>query len=195
MNLPERSSPPRAQMWLLLAVFFVPLLVAFALYYGSWRPGGRTNHGELIDPPRPLSTPQLTALDGAPLASDFLHGKWSLVYIGRGDCDARCREALTLMRQTRLALNDDLSRVQRVFFASEPCCDRAYLEAEHQGLIVAPVNTPAAAALVEQFPDAASRRIYIVDPLGNLMMSHAPDAAPKGLLEDLKKLLKLSHIG
>jgi hypothetical protein len=38
-------------------------------------------------------------------------------------------------------------------------------------------------------------RIYIVDPLGNLMMSYAPDAPQKALLEDLKKLLKLSHIG
>jgi hypothetical protein len=34
-----------------------------------------------------------------------------------------------------------------------------------------------------------------VDPLGNLMMSYSPQAPRKGLLEDLKKLLKLSHIG
>jgi hypothetical protein len=38
-------------------------------------------------------------------------------------------------------------------------------------------------------------RIYIVDPLGNLMMSYAPGADAKGMLEDLKRLLKLSHVG
>ena len=55
MNTPvgRRS---RAQVWILLAVFFVPLALAFLLYYGSggWRPPGSTNHGELISPPRPM---------------------------------------------------------------------------------------------------------------------------------------------
>jgi hypothetical protein len=38
-------------------------------------------------------------------------------------------------------------------------------------------------------------RIFIVDPLGNLMMSYSRAIEPKGLLQDMKKLLKLSHIG
>jgi hypothetical protein len=38
-------------------------------------------------------------------------------------------------------------------------------------------------------------RSYIVDPLGNLMMSYPPDADPRGILKDLKRLLRLSHIG
>jgi cytochrome oxidase Cu insertion factor (SCO1/SenC/PrrC family) len=185
----------RAQIWLLIAVFFVPLAIAFALYYGAWAPGGRTNQGELIDPPRPLTPPPLTALSGEPIAADLLRGKWSLAYIGAGDCDARCREALTLMRQTRLALGDDLMRVQRVFFALAPCCDRSYLESEHPGLVIVRAHTPDAAAMLDQFPYAEQKRIYVVDPLGNLMMSYAADAPPKGLLEDLKKLLKLSRIG
>ena len=46
----------------------------------------------------------------------------------------------------------------------------------------------------------SSRRIisdslYIVDPLGNLMMRHDAAHTSKDLLTDLKKLLKLSHIG
>ena len=44
-------------------------------------------------------------------------------------------------------------------------------------------------------PVETAGRIYIVDPLGNLMMSYAPNAPQKALLEDLRKLLKLSHIG
>ena len=27
-------------------------------------------------------------------------------------------------------------------------------------------------------------RVYLIDPLGNLMMSYAADARPKGMLED-----------
>jgi hypothetical protein len=37
--------------------------------------------------------------------------------------------------------------------------------------------------------------IFIVDPLGNLMMRFDARTNPKGLHEDLVRLLKLSNIG
>jgi glutathione peroxidase-family protein len=37
--------------------------------------------------------------------------------------------------------------------------------------------------------------VFIVDPKGNLMMRYDAHAVPKGLHEDLQKLLNLSHIG
>ena len=42
----------RRQLLALAAIFFVPLAVAFWLYYGpgGWRPAGGTNKGDLIDP-------------------------------------------------------------------------------------------------------------------------------------------------
>jgi cytochrome oxidase Cu insertion factor (SCO1/SenC/PrrC family) len=198
---PERRS--RTQFWILIAVFFVPLAFAFLLYYGGdgWRPAGSTNHGELIQPPRLIPELSLMTPDGSELPADILRDKWTVAYLGSGECDARCREALTLIRQTRLALNDDMSRVQRLFLVSQECCDHAYLEAEHAGLLVALLNDANGQQIEKLFQDTISEpvaqagRIYIVDPLGNLMMSYPPTAEPKGLLEDLKKLLKFSHIG
>lgn len=201
----SNSNEPRSsrrQFWLLVAAFFVPLLIAFVLYYGfsDWRPAGRTNKGDLIHPARPLPDSPLLAPDDQPL-DDVFKGKWSLVYIGNGRCDERCREALTLMRQTRLALNDDASRIKRVFLATADCCDLEYLKAEHDGLITARAEEEGDRPLLDTFPRygdvpvEAAGRIYIVDPLGNLMMSYAPNAPQKALFEDLKKLLKLSHIG
>lgn len=195
--------PPRRHLWLLVAVFFVPLVAAFVLYYGldGWRPAGSTAHGDLIRPARPLPRVALDTPSGEPLAPDFLRGHWTLVYIGDGACDERCRAALRDMRQVRLALGDEMSRVERVFLYTDSCCDTGYLAAEHPGLIVAWLDATAGARLLEPFPTydgiapAAARRIYVVDPLGNLMMSYAPDAPARGMLEDLKKLLKLSHIG
>jgi hypothetical protein len=35
----------------------------------------------------------------------------------------------------------------------------------------------------------------LIDPLGNLMMSYAAGAKAKGMLEDMKRLLRLSSIG
>lgn len=192
----------RAQLWLLAALFLVPLAIAFVMYYGAgWRPGGLVNKGDLIDPPRPLKPNTFLSPQDLPIEEDVLTGKWTLVYIGNGQCDARCREALTLMRQTRLALGKDAARVRGVFFATADCCDVSYLDEEHAGLIVARADEVSDREWLAQFPQYGdvpvdqAGRIYIVDPLGNLMMSYAPDAPDKALLEDLKKLLKLSHIG
>ena len=50
----------------LAALFFVPLFAAFYLYYaGGWRPAGSTNHGELVNPARPLPAASFTHPDGA----------------------------------------------------------------------------------------------------------------------------------
>lgn len=189
----------RGKLYLLVALFFAPLLLAFLLYYGAdgWRPAGSTNNGDLFTPARPLPEAALQTPEGAELRTAALHGKWTLVYIGSGRCDARCREALTLMRQTRLALNDEMKRVQRLFLAVGECCDRAYLNAEHAGLTIARTSDSNFIATFarDAKPVEQAGRLYIVDPLGNLMMSYDPGARPKGLLEDLKKLLKLSHIG
>jgi cytochrome oxidase Cu insertion factor (SCO1/SenC/PrrC family) len=187
-------------MWILIGAFVTPLALAFLLYYGlGIRPHGSTNRGDLIHPPVPVPEVELPGAADQPLAAKALRGKWSMVYIGDGACDSRCREALTLMRQTRLALGDDMSRVQRVFLVSGNCCDQTYLNTEHDGLLLGRIDNSAGQTLLETFPDTAQAaglgRIYLVDPLGNLMMKYEPAAPQKGMLEDLKKLLKLSHIG
>lgn len=202
---PPEPGPPRlrTQFWLLVAIFLVPLAVAFILYYGlpGWRPAGMTNKGDLIDPPRPLAVGTLLDPQDQPIEEEIFRGKWTLVYIGNGQCDPRCREALTLMRQTHLALGEDATRVRRVFLASAECCDIEYLQTEHVGLITARADELSDRVLLAQFPEYEgvpvdrAGRIYIVDPLGNLMMSYGPDAPRKGLLDDLERLLKLSHIG
>jgi hypothetical protein len=173
---------------LLAALFFLPLLLAFITYYGSpWRPARHVNHGLLISPPVVL--PQV-------LVPDPWHGHWSLVYIGAGGCDAACRATLWVMRQTRLALGTDMTRVTRVFLATAACCDREFLGHEHPGLTVLDAATPAGQALLDAFPRAAREHtLFLVDPLGNLMMSYDARQNPRGLLLDLKNLLRLSQIG
>jgi len=183
---------------LLAALFVLPLAISFFLYYAtSWRPAGHVNHGVLIRPPRPLppvSLPQLAA--GDELTREIpLRGRWSLVYVGDGRCDAACRESLYVMRQTRLALNNDMTRIARVFLASGGCCDREFLAGEHPGLRVLDAGGSAGAALLAQFPADRAHTLFVVDPLGNLMMSYDARRDPHGLLEDLKKLLRLSQIG
>lgn len=178
------------------AIFLVPVIVAFALYYGNlWRPAGSASKGELIHPARPLTVAGLKTADGQPAGSAVLTGKWSLVYVGDGACDTDCRNALSFGRQSRLALNNEMTRVQRVFLATGNCCATEYFAQEQAGLIALDASAPEARPLLAQFPGDRSRSLYIVDPLGNLMMRHESAHTSKDLLSDLKKLLKLSHIG
>jgi hypothetical protein len=181
---------------LLAGLFLLPLLFAFFTYYGTdWRPARHVNHGALIEPPRslpPVTLPKV--LRGE--AATPLHGSWALVYVGSGSCDASCRAALYLMRQTRLALNTDMTRVTRVFLVSGECCASEFLAREHPGLTVLDASAESAAALLREFPAAErAHTVFVVDPLGNLMMSYDARQNPHGLLEDLKKLLRLSQIG
>jgi cytochrome oxidase Cu insertion factor (SCO1/SenC/PrrC family) len=146
-------------------------------------------------PPRPL--PDITLADaGGVRASHIFSGKWTLVYVGDGACDANCHSTLFFMRQTRLSLNNEMTRVQRVFLTTGNCCDRAYLAAEHPGLRIFDASTAAAQPLLALFePQGRAQGLYIVDPLGNLMMRYDARLPPEGLLEDLKRLLQLSQIG
>ena len=187
----------------LAALFFVPVVAAFWLYYGvpGWRPGGAANRGNLIDPAVPLPALEFAGTDGQPIAGDLLHDRWTLLFIGAASCDARCRDALYLTRQTRLALGKDADRVRRVFLATGPCCPGTAIAAEHPDLVVAIPTQSQLDALMrlipkrDTSPTADPARTYIVDPLGNLMMSYSTDAPDKALLDDLKRLLRLSHIG
>jgi hypothetical protein len=174
-------------------LFLLPLAVAFWLYYGiGWHPVGTVNHGELIRPVRPVPQLELQpAVAGETRPAELFHHKWSLVYIGDGQCDDACRNALYVMRQTRLSLNNEMTRVERVFIATSNCCANDFLAHEHPGLKVF-----ASAGDVRPFPaEARAQSLFIVDPLGNLMMRFDVRDNPKGLLEDLKRLLKYSQIG
>jgi hypothetical protein len=172
----------RRTLWLLLLVFFGPLLLASALYYtAAWRPQGHTNHGRLIDPPRPL-------------AGAMFRGKWSLVYVGAGSCDARCQHTLYFMHQTQLGLGRLYTRAQRVFLQTSPCCNPA-VPREYPDLISVRAESAAMQPLLQQFPAARATAIFIVDPRGNLMMQYDSNDPPRGLLDDLTHLLGLSSIG
>ncbi len=177
----------------LAALFFLPLALSFYLYYGtSWRPMSGTQNGELIDPPRPL--PELT-LPGHTGGDAFLRGRWHLVQVSEGDCDTACRETLVTTRQVRLALDKDMTRVGRVFVHTASLADEQSLRAEHPDLEIVSLAGPEAATLLAAFTQPVDGQIFIVDPIGNLMMRHPGNTAPRGLLKDLERLLKLSHIG
>jgi hypothetical protein len=208
----ERNAHDRRQRRILIGLalmFFAPLGLSFYLYYGkSWRPGGRVNAGELIAPPRPLPSLALplagtTATTRASASASetnpqFLKGKWTFLYLQHGRCDDECHRHLYDTRQVRLALDREMTRVQRVFIGDGDCCDFEELKAAHPDLIViraSPADEPLLALLPTVSGAVNAHRVYLIDPLGNAMMFYAPAVRSKGMLDDMKRLLRLSSIG
>ena len=202
----QRGYLSSRQAFVLLAlIFLAPAFVAWVMHHSGeegWRPGGTTNRGILVHPARPLDLPAEMTI-GNRSVNEYLGGLWTLVYIGDADCDAICNENLYKMRQIRIAQNENMNRVQRLYLVTggvlpEPLT--SLLEKEYPDMEVLPVGALheqqfAPYFLIDDTPMQAAERVYVVDPLGNLMMYYPQDADPGGMLKDLKKLLKYSKIG
>ena len=189
----DRPDPRgRLQLGLLAAIFFGPLAVAAWLYYqgGDLQPEGRANHGVLLEPYVNVDTD----VDGAPLAA--LHdGAWLLLYAYDGPCEADCREGLYTTRQMRLMLGREMDRLGRIFLHGPEAPDTVFLAAEHEGLVALQDGGLADLIGTKTPASALPGGYYLIDPIGNLVMYFPPDLAPKDIVADLKRLLKLSRIG
>jgi hypothetical protein len=97
------------------------------------------------------------------------------------------------MRQVRRALGKDMLRVERLWIVTDAAVPPTALLAAIEGTQVAPMDAGLAAA----FPAERSLadHIYLVDPLGNLMMRFPRDPDPSRMIQDLQRLLKLSRFG
>jgi hypothetical protein len=185
----------RRTLLLLALVFLGPMVVAMLLWFTGfqWRPAATTEHGVLYRPARPLPASTMTIAE-TPATRVPLAGKWTLIHIGPGNCDAACRTALVEMRQVRRALGRDRDRVQRLYLVTAGAADLGFLAGEHAGIGVLGPG-PEAVSLVEIAGGAAPGEIFLADPLGNLVMRYPAGTGMKGIHTDLARLLKISTIG
>ena len=196
----DQPAPGRSGFGRVLAVgalFGAPLIAAVLLYHSGWKPATGVQHGILLEPPRPLPAAPLTRPDGSLAPPEVLRGAWSLVYVGAGHCGSRCMAALAGLRQVRFALDKDAGRVQRVFLYTGHCCREGFPGPDQADLLVLGTSGPAGAGLLARFPPppTGGDGIYVIDPLGNLILGYPAAGAARGLLADLERLLRLSQIG
>jgi hypothetical protein len=180
----------RLQFLLIAAMFFGPLLFAAWLYYSgdTLQPETRANHGALLEPIVNLSD----AVPGSPVHEDRV---WRLLYADDGECGESCREALYTLRQSRLMLGKEMDRLERVFLHGEHAPDTLLGAEEHRGL-VAFEDAALQAVLESKRPESLpAGGFYLIDPHGNLVLYFSPDIEPRDMVDDIKRLLKLSRIG
>lgn len=176
---------------LLLALFALPLVLGSGLHLAGWRPAAAAHHGELLSPPRPL--PPLADAQGGAVAAATFAGHWSLVVAGAGPCEAACQQWLVTTRQIRLALPKERERIQRTWLSDQPPSAVAPLLAQQPDLHTAVAHSAAARSAFDL--GSTGYRVYIIDPLGQIILRYPPDADPRGLLQDMERLLRLAWAG
>jgi cytochrome oxidase Cu insertion factor (SCO1/SenC/PrrC family) len=167
----------RNKLLLVAVVCAAPFVLGTAAYLLGWSPGGAANYGELIAP---------RLLAGSPFAE--LRGKWVMVSFDAAACDAHCEKKLYFMRQVRRAQGKHMDRVERLWLVSDGAKPRPELLAAIEG-------TRLASASPDGFPGNAADHIYLVDPIGNLMMRFPREPDPSKMIKDLQRLLKYSGAG
>lgn len=185
----------RRTLLLVAAVCIAPFVMSFALYF-FWQPAGRINYGELVEGVTVPATPlPLVHADGGK-AFDFsqLRGRWVFVTIDSGACDDYCRNKLWKMRQVRLTQGKYPERIERVWLVSDAQAVAPAVLKEYEGTWVARAQGH---AILKTFPyqDAQRDPIYLVDPLGNVVLRYPKDADPSRMKKDLTRLLRVSRIG
>ena len=188
---------------LLILAFLMPVLAAYLIYLNMGEAGKTRNNGELIIPPRPLENFQLNTSAAKQFGFKELQGNWHLVYIGNGQCSTACRDRLSMMHQTRMGQGKAMSRVRLIYIALAGIQkgEAKTLKEEYSRLTVLTGNSEQIKATLNQFKtdDAVNIRednmIFMIDPLGNLMMRYKQDVRLIGIIKDLEHLLKISQIG
>lgn len=185
--------------WKLLLIFAVcasPLLASYVAYYVI-KPQGRTNYGQILDPRQyPLPKLNAFALDGTPTELTAYKGKWLMLQVGASDCNTACKTQLYEMRQLRLAQGKAMSRIERVWLITDAQPIDATLMHEYDGTRMLRVQPASLDRWLPVAPGTVpSDHLYVVDPLGNLMMRFPKDADPNKIKNDLGKLLRASSIG
>ena len=200
----------RVKLLALVAVFLSPFVGGWLAYYVFDIRPQSGNYGALVQPVKKISWPSLTSADGRQFDGGFGR-RWTFLLFSGKDCDEQCYANLFYMRQIRTLLGRDTLRLQNVLVTSALRLQNVLITAgplsektrtfliEYPNLIVIENNRQP--DLYSQFylegygKVGSTPKMYLVDPDQNLMMHYPAESDEKRVLQDIKKLMKLSQIG
>jgi cytochrome oxidase Cu insertion factor (SCO1/SenC/PrrC family) len=141
----------------------------------------------------PLPAVPLRTAGGGTSGTDWARSRWSLIYARMTPCEGHCASDLARLTAVHLALGRNRARVQRVLLLA----DEDFRMTGDPELLVGYLDEGRDAALVGALGSDLLEQggIFVVDPLGNLVMSYPPAPNQERLLADLERLLDVSRIG
>jgi hypothetical protein len=172
----------RAQLLLIAALFLLPFTAAVLLRFGGWQPPQTRNHGELLQPPLPMTEVRAQLDDGSAWPLGNLDREWSLLIRLPAACQQACRERLELLPRVREAQGRHAGKL--FLFVLDPL-DQPLPEPIRplhlQGNLPAPLRDR---------PEGELPALWLVDPNGFLVMHYQPQFDPSGLRRDLSRLVR-----
>ena len=193
----------RRTLLLIVSLFFAPVLIAVVFYQfpAIVALTGQKNHGNLIQPAVPLQDSRFITPDFDTLDIRFFEGHWTFVIVASDACEADCEERLYKTRQARLATGKDMEKVQRLLVLPRHGAKPDNQDLQHPDLLIASPADDAWQMTLESALAAAAianndniDQIYLIDPLGNLMMAYPDTIAGNLILKDLQRLVRVSWI-
>lgn len=187
----EKVTRSRRTFILLVLLILSPIIISSFLHRWNYRPEHTVNYGELLEV-KPLQIIATNIEDNTIFRARQLKGVWNLLIIDSGECDGYCQEKLYIIKQVRLAQHVDKSNVQRIWLISNDTKPASEIIDKYKGTKLIHSQEK---DILHQFPFVNSQKdyIYVIDPMGNLMMRYPKNPDPKKMIGDLKRLLKLSH--
>ena len=204
MALKSKINNQKNKNHILILVIFgmsiIPFLIAWGLKENPQLLKGKTNNGQLVIPPLTTERKDLTGFDVFSTENmSELAGHWLLVnVIPNNSCNESCIEAIHKTRQLRLMLNKELTRTRRIVMVLKDVAPETAGKwwEDDSTLLRVKVNEAVANKITEirqgNIPDGM---LFLMDPLGNLMMQYEPGFDPYNVKSDLMHLLRISQIG
>lgn len=196
MEQSKQQAKGRWKLLLVVALCAAPVIASYLTYYVI-KPTARTNYGDLLDP-RNYPIPQLgaTTLDGSPASLDAYKGKWIMLQVNDANCLDECKNKLLDMRQVRLMQGKEMDRIERVWLITDDQPLDTIVMREYDGTRMLRVKREALNAWLPAVAGgSAADHIYIIDPVGNLMLRFPKKPDPYKMKKDIYKLLSASSIG
>ena len=189
-NAAQRSF--RINLVLIFAVFAIPLIAAYLSYF-VWPPQSRLNYGELIEP-KTLPDAALRDAEGRDMPLSKLRGKWIMLSVDSADCSEACNHKLYLMRQIRISMTKEMNRIDRVMLVRDSAKLPSEIATKYPGMHVLSGATDT--LLKTLSADAnVSDYIFLIDPVGQVMMRYVKNPDATGIRRDLSRLLSVSQVG
>ncbi len=181
----------RRKFLLLLALMCAPVVISYSLYFAEYRPESR-HYGDLI-PVIKVVGKGTNQTDNTILRMKDFHGKWVLVTVDSGHCDEACQKKLYFMRQVRLVQGKEKHRIERLWLINDDATPDNELVKQYEGTFFVSAKDSEILSSIET-KEMQTKYIYLIDPIGNLMMRFPENVDGTKMGHDIKRLLHVSQL-
>ena len=197
----KKRLSPRTSLVIIAALFLLPLLLAWFMYSGTieYKPSSTRNFGQLVEPPVPVNWEDSVLIPGAGKPAlgtvQAFSDHWVILFAVPDPCPEACFQEISALRQIHRASGRHQPRIRIALLMQEPSSPESVNRIHETYSKFQLISDPSGKleTVLEQVVQGDGG-VYLIDPLGDIMMVYAAGADPNHLKQDLKRLLTWSKL-